>query len=278
MLSEWISEARFRFRAVFRRAAMERELEEELRHHVEMETRKHVALGMAPDAAARRARLAFGGVERIKDDARDARGISLLERVAWDLRFAARGLRNSPGFTAAVVLTLGLGLGANAAMFGVLDRLMFRPPPYLRDAERVHRAYLAWTVRGEERMDPFTEYARYLDLKHFTTAFSDVVAFAQRTMAVGAGESAREMSVGTVSAGYWGFFDARPALGRFFTAAEDSIPAGEQVVVLSYPFWQTEFGGRPDALGKTLQVGGLTYTVIGIAPEGFTGISADRPA
>src|SRR5829696_1642731 len=157
MLSEWISEAHYRVRALFRRAAMERELDEELRHHIELETRKNAALGMAPDAAARRARLAFGGLERIKDDSRDARGVSVLESVAWDLRFAVRGLRANPGFTAAVVLTLGLGLGANAAMFGVLDRLMFRPPPYLRDAERVHRAYLVSTVRGQERMDPSTE-------------------------------------------------------------------------------------------------------------------------
>ena len=279
MLSEWVSEMRFRLRALFRRAAMERELDEELRHHIELETRKNVALGMAPDAAARRARLAFGGVERIKDDSRDARGISLVEGVAWDLRFAARGLRANPGFTAAVVLTLGLGLGANAAMFAVLDRLMFRPPAYLRDAERVHRVYLSSIVRGQERTDPFTEYKRYLDLARFGgSAFSGAAAFSQRTMAIGASDAAREMDVGTVSATYWSFFDARPALGRFFTAAEDSVPAGELVAVISHPFWQTHFGGRSDALGKPLQIGALTYTVIGVAPEGFAGVSAERPA
>src|SRR5690242_2452711 len=121
-----ISELLFRLRALFRRDAMERELDDELRFHLERETEKLMRLGLSRDDATRQARLTFGGIERIKDDTRDARGIALLETIAQDLRYAARGLRAKPGFTAAVVLTLGLGIGANAAMFGLVDRLMFR--------------------------------------------------------------------------------------------------------------------------------------------------------
>src|SRR5215217_5655905 len=136
-LSDALSDVRYRARAFFRRAAVERE------------ARKLEASGLSATDALRQARLAFGGVERIKDDARDARGVSWLEVFASDVRYAVRGLRARPGFTIAVVLTLGLGIGANVAMFGIVDRLLLRAPPYLRDADRVHRIYL--TSRDGDR-------------------------------------------------------------------------------------------------------------------------------
>lgn len=202
----------------------------------------------------------------------------LLEELAQDLRYAARAIRKSPGFAAAVILTLGLGIGANAAMFGIVDRLMFRPFAYLREPELVNRVYLRSTYRGTTTTNWSTEYTRYLDLGRWTTSFDLWSGFAPRQMAVGLGDGARERTVAAVNATFFRFFDARPALGRFFAAEEDTTPRGADVAVLGYGFWQSEFGGR-NVLGQVLQVGNISATIIGVAPEGFAGVNdTDPPA
>jgi hypothetical protein len=148
MLHELRSDFQYRLRALFRRADVERELTDELCFHLEHEAEKLERMGLSRAEAMRRARLAFGGVEHIKEESRDARGTILLETALQDLRYAVRGLRHKPGFAAGVVLTLGLGIGANAAMFGIVDRLLIRPPAFLRDANRVHRVYQTATYDG----------------------------------------------------------------------------------------------------------------------------------
>jgi len=273
MLSDLLSDLRYRLRAIFSRGAVERELDEELRFHVEREAEKYVAAGMSRDEALRRARIAFGGVDRVKDDSRDARGISWLEILLQDARYALRGLRARPGFTTAVVVTLGLGIGANAAMFGIIDRVMLRAPAYLRDPGTVSRLYLTSTFRGEEIMSRSSEYKTYLDIKGASSTWSQIAAFQNRELPVGFGTETSEMIVGVASAAYFDFFDVRPVLGRFYTAREDSLPAGEPVAVLSYNYWQTQFGGRADALGRKVKIDQGVFTVIGVAPEGFAGIS-----
>jgi len=272
MLSDVWSEIRHRVRAVVRRDAVERELDDEVRFHLELETEKLVAAGLPRDEATRRARLAFGGIERIKDDTRDAKGVSMVEWFASDLRYAARTIRARPTFTAAVVLTLGLGIGANVAMFGIVDQLLLRVPPYLRDPARVHRIYLTYLDGGKEVTETTTEYARYLDFSRLTRTLEATAVVSGRDFAVGLGEDAREMPVGIVSASFWGFFDAPPALGRYFTAREDSVPAGAPVVVLSYAYWQARYGGSPNVLGQSLQIGPVPCTIIGVTPPQFTGI------
>src|SRR5262245_20995290 len=150
-----------------------------------------------------------------------------LESLIQDIKYALRGLRLKPGFTLAVVSTLGLGIGANAAMFGIVDRLLFRPPPVMRDPGTAHRVYLYRTVRGQERPGGVSQYARYLDLAKWTTSFSRSAGYTSRDLAVGIGDAAREMRIGAVSSTFFSFFDAPPALGRYFTESEDQTPAGE---------------------------------------------------
>ena len=199
-----------------------------------------------------------------------------LETFWQDLRYAARGLRQKPGFAAAVVLTLGLGIGANAAMFGVTDRLLFRPPALMQDPDRVHRVYLVRTFEGKENFGSYFQYTRYKDLQRWTTSFDVTAAVSESEIAVGDGENAFEMQVGAVSASFWSLFEARPVLGRFFTAPEDTTPLGASVVVLSYPFWQSRYGGRTDVLGERLKIAKVDYEIIGVAPKGFAGVSTTR--
>ncbi len=200
-----------------------------------------------------------------------------LDTLRQDLAYAARGLRRKPAFTAAVVATLALGIGANAAMFTIVDQLLFRPPPMLRDPGTAHRVYVAETYRGKERIGGVGRYARFEDMKRWTSSFSTFAAYATRQLAVGTGDEAREMFVGFVSASFFTFFEAPPAIGRYFTAPEDTTPTGAAVAVLSYPTWQTQFGGRADAIGNQIRIGSVLYTVIGVAPRGFAGLWPERP-
>ncbi|HEY8175854.1 MAG TPA: ADOP family duplicated permease [Gemmatimonadaceae bacterium] len=200
-----------------------------------------------------------------------------LESLKQDLAYAVRGLRTKPGFAIAVIATLGLGIGANAAMFGIVDRLLFRPPPLMKDPETAHRVYNYETFRGKERAGSVGRYARFVDYDTMTHSFSAMAGYSRPDLAVGVGDAAREMGIATVSANFFSFFDAPPALGRYFTKGEDMPPAGEPVAVLSYPMWQTQYGERRDVLGTKLQIGPIVYTVIGVTPAGFVGLWPDRP-
>ncbi len=201
----------------------------------------------------------------------------IFDNLRHDLKYALRGLRLKPGFAIAVVVTLGLGIGANAAMFGIVDRLLFRPPALMKDPATAHRLYVAQTFRGKEHINNPSQYARYLDFKKLTHSFSDVAGYTPRDLAIGVGEAAREMRVGVVSANFFRFFDAPPALGRYFTEAEDNPRDPASVAVLSYAMWQANYGGRRDVLGKPIQIGPKTYTIIGVSPPGFVGLWADKP-
>jgi predicted permease len=261
----------------FRRDRLEREMAEELQFHRQLAERDARASGMTPADAAYEAKRRFGNATTVAEESRDRWSLPRLEQIHQDVRYALRGLRRSPGFTSTALITLALGIGANVAMFSVVDQLMFKPFPYLRDPATVHRLYLKYTYRGQESVGG-GEYARYLDMRRFTTSFSQFAGFATQTMAVGFGPAARDRRIGTVSGSFWEFFDARPAVGRYFTAAEDEPPRGAEVSVLSYAFWQSEYGGRADVIGQRLQVGHIPTTIIGVAPRGFSGIFDPEPA
>lgn len=250
------------------RDRLDGELAEELRFHQAMLERDSRA---EDDGAARRR---LGNVTRVREATRERWSLGVADVLAQDLRQALRGIRKSPGFAAAVIVTLALGVGANAAMFGIVDHFMFRPYPYLRDPSSVNRVYLRFNDRGREiTSDDGFEYARFLDLDRASHSFTAFAGFTQESRAaVGTGQAVRERQVAPVSGTFWSFFSMRPALGRFFGPADDSVPHGAAVAVLSYEYWQSEYAGA-DVLGQPLQVGDVPCTIIGVAPKGFVGVS-----
>jgi len=255
----------------FRRDKLEAELRDEIRfHHSSLERDAH---DTDPVSARRR----LGNTTRAIEESRERWSIPWLDQLQQDVRYAVRGLRRSPGFSLGVIATLALGIGANAAMFGVVDRLMYRPYPTLRDPSTVHRVYLRYMERDALRTTFSFEYTRYLDFQKWTRSFSEFAAFAPMGRAVGSAGSTRERAIAAVSASFFNFFDARPVLGRYFTPDEDVTPRGAAVVVLTHGYWQSEFGGRRDVIGKPLLIDRQTYTIIGVAPAGFEGVNEGPP-
>ncbi|MCC7134528.1 MAG: ABC transporter permease [Gemmatimonadales bacterium] len=261
----------------FRRDTLDRELREELQFHAAQLARDARAQGADESAAELAARRRLGNVTAVREQARDRWSWPWLDRFLQDVRHAVRGLARAPGFTAAVVATLGLGIGANAAMFSVIDRLMFRPYPYLRDPDQVHRVYLQQTYQNETILTgEGHEYARYLDLARWSSTLSQTAGFTSQKMAIGTGAEVRERPVAMVSSSFFDFFDIRPAAGRFFHPAEDTVPVGAPVAVLGFRYWRQELGGR-DVIGESIRVHDMVLEVVGVAPEGFFGMELDEP-
>jgi len=272
-MREWIH----RLVDTFRRARLDREFAEELRFHEDHLARGAADAGLAPDAAAAQARRRLGNVTQITEATRDRWSFQWLDHLQQDVRFAWRGLRRTPSFTVSVVLTLALGIGANTVMFGVVDRLMFKPLDYLRDPGAVHRLYLQTMERGTLATSVWVQYERYRDFEARTSSFSDIACLNERLMAVGQGDALREIRVAGVTASYFNFFDMAPAAGRFFGASEDLAPSGTAVAVLAHTYWVSEYGRR-DVLGETIALGNLTVTIVGVAPPGFTGLDDAQPS
>lgn len=262
----------------FRRDRLERELTEELDFHRHQLENAALGAGTSSDDARHNARRTLGSATRIREEARERWSWPRADQLLDDVRYAFRTLSRSRGYTATVIVTLALGVGANVAMFSVIDQMMYRPLPYLRDADQVNRVYLHSNLRDKRVLRGSMEYTRYTDLRDNSRSFSVTAVFAEPRVAVGVGENARERKAGVVSASFFSFFDAPPVLGRYFTEAEDRPPLGASVVVLSHALWQTEFAGR-DVIGERLKVGNIDGEIIGVAPPNLSvSNEADPPS
>ncbi|HET7371956.1 MAG TPA: ADOP family duplicated permease [Gemmatimonadaceae bacterium] len=195
---------------------------------------------------------------------------TLLESVRYDLGFAVRGMRRRPGFTAIVVATLALGIGANTTMFGILDRLLFRAPPYIADPGRVlifntHRL-------GSPSYQTVQGYGLYRALEAGVPDFASMsTVTSSHAYPEGRGISAGRVAGSLVSGTFWRTLGVRPAVGRFFEPEEERVEAPQKLAVISYGFWQRRYAGRRQAIGQILEIGTGRYTIVGVAPRGFTG-------
>ena len=275
------------YRRFFRRGLTERQLDAELRFHLEQQTADYVAAGMTQEGARRRARLEFGGLDQVKEECRDVGAARFMETLLQDVRYGLRMLAKSPGFTAAVVITLALGIGANTAIFSLANALLFKDLPVKDPCELV---ILTWAARkqpetlmftgnsnptdphsGRELMNVFP-YSIFKGIRDRTRRLADVFVFAPLTRVNlndrGSGHSGIAV---TVSGNYFSALGIHAAVGRLLLESDDQADA-PCTAAISYRFWQTAFGGDPSLPGRTVTLNATPCTIVGVTPKDFQGL------
>lgn len=257
-----------------------RELDEELAYHFDRTVEELVSQGRSRESAEREARARFGDERQwrrelasIDREAASRRRWSERSEAAGELaRSAVRSVARSPGLSLGIVLAFALGIGANATMFGIVERLLLKPPAHIQDAERLRRVYVEQLnpFIGEPDIGSSFSYPAFLDLGG-VAAFDGIAAYRESDIVVGRGASVQEIRSVHVTGNWFELLGVRPALGRFFGASEESV-GGARVAVLGHGYWQRAHGGRADAIGRTIDFGYGPYEVIGVAPQGFTGV------
>ena len=247
-------------RAVTRRSRMEREMDAELRFHIEAFAEDLVSSGVSRPEALRRARIEFGGIERAKEECREARGVNLISSLFQDLRFGLRMLRKNPGFTAVAVLTLGIGIGANAAIFSVAQGFLLKPLALPHEDRLVAIGELQANDRNDTiRVSP----ANYVDWVSQSHSFDHISAFDWGSLNLNAGGAPFAAQGIRVSRGFFEALGVKPLLGRIFLPDEDQ-PGHDKELILTRGLWEREFGGDPSAIGKTVRIDGSAYAVVGV--------------
>jgi putative ABC transport system permease protein len=252
------------FRVVFRRRTVEHELDEELKFHLEMQTTENIRRGLPPADARDAAVRLFGGYERVKEECRDARGARFTEMLMQDVRFALRTLRSSPGFTIVAVLTLGLGIGANTAIFSVINGVLLRPLPYANEDRLV---LIRQAAPGAGRPNVNVSIKEYFDYREQGTAdFDALVEYHQMSFDLLRRGEPDRVNTGVVSHNFFDVLGIHPIVGRTFTP-EDDKPGAPPVLILSYTYWQTKFGADPRIVGQVFEMNDRPHTVIGVLPN-----------
>jgi putative ABC transport system permease protein len=260
----WIHAIPARLRAVFRTRRVEQDLDDELAFHVAMQTRANTQGGMTDAEAYRRARVGIGGVEQTKERSRDVLPLRWARDAMQDVRYGLRGLRKSPRFTVAAVLTVVLGVGANATIFSVLNPLLFKPLPY-PEPDRIVGLY---RTSPQSQEWPHS-IGNFLDYRDRNRVFEELTAWTHRDASLAEPDQPAERLLSIRATGdFFAVLGVEPLLGRTFTAADDRSGV-EPVVVLSHRVWQRRFAGDRNIVGRTIRLDGVNVTVIGVMPDSF---------
>ena len=265
-LEHWLYTIPLRLRSLFRRAQADQELDDELRDHLERKTGEYLAQGLTQEEAFRRARLDLGGIEQTKERCRDARRMNFLETLLRDGRFSLRILRKSPGFTTVAVLTLTLGIGANTAIFSVIDAVLLRSLPFHNPD---HLVSVQSIDISDSSQGGDISYPAFLDWRSQNHSFEAMSVYNVTGFTYTGGAQAESVRSAVVSANLFSTLGVSPALGRSFVEEEDRPGNGQFPVVLSYEFWQSHFAGDPNILGRAVTLDNQAYSVIGVMPDGF---------
>jgi predicted permease len=261
-------------RWVLYKKKLEQQLDEELQVFLDMSAKQKVQDGVPPSEARRLAMLELGGIEQAKEHVRTFRYGALLDQLGKDLRFALRTFAKQPGFVVVVVLTLALGIGANTAIFSLIDALMLRWLPVHNPDELVQVVMAA--PGSNPPFDTFS-YPIARGLAEQTEIFAGVAGFSSFPFDVGNGDSLSRVSGAVVTGGYYETFGLTAVVGRLL-GKEDDEPGAPPVAVISYGFWEREFAHNPGAIGQTLPVNGVPVTLIGVSPAGFVGANVGAVA
>ena len=276
--NRWIYWLPLRFRSLFRASQVDAELDEELRDHLERETQALLAKGLVPEEARRTALIALGGVDQQKEACRDARRTQTIEHLLRDLRYAMRVLGRSPGFTAVAILSLSLGIGANTAIFQLIDAIRLRTLPIADPHELAevriaggHGGLGSTNGFGAELTNPIWEQIRARQ-----DAFAGAFAWGATEFLVGRGAETRIVDGLWVSGDFFPVLRVAPARGRLFTADDDRRGCGARSVVISDAFWKSYFAGADSAIGATVTILGRPLDVIGVTPAAFFGMETGK--
>ena len=253
--------------AMLRRSRMESEMDAELRFHMEAYAEDLIRGGVPRAEAMRRARLEFGGIERAKEECREARGINLLESLMQDIGYGLRMLRKNPGFTGVAVLTLALGVGVNTTIFSFVNAVLLRKPP-LPDPDRVMmlRSKNPTAVWAADRSP--VSVPDFVDWRAQSTSFTGMVAESIDDFTLSGGTEPKRVPGGRVSADYFAVLGLVPVLGRTFTQGEDQA-GGQRVVMLGEGLWRQSFSADPEVIGRPVKINGEAYVVVGVVPSQF---------
>lgn len=278
-LERWLYIVPLRLRSLLHGGRVRQELDDELRYHLDRQIEAHIAEGMTREQARQTALRAMAGIEQVKERCRDTRRLSLVEDMLQDLRYGFRMLRRNPGFTLFTVLSLALGMGANTTVFSVIDVLMLRALPVDHPEQLV-----AITTSEAGAYSSYASLPRWRDL---TQVFAEVTAIClvdRYNVTLGHPAGVRgshedgQVGIGLVSGNYFSTLGVNTAVGRPLTAGDDLVPGGHPVAVISDSFWQHRFHRAGDVVGDTLTLNGTTYTIVGVAPRGFSGEWVGHPS
>ena len=246
------------------RRAQDERLREEIEEHIALQTEENLRAGLSPIEARRQSMLKFGGAEAMKQDYRAERGLPLIDDLLHDLRFAFRMLRKSPTFTTVAIVTLALGIGANAVVFGVLNALILRPL-------NVPQPESLWQLERASDKVGSESYPNYLDLRDRNRTFDGLAAFAIAPAALDTGGNPSRAWVYQVSGNYFDVLGIQPYVGRFIRASDEHGPNSAPYIVLTYAYWRSHFEGDRSVVGRTVQLNKSPFTIVGVAPPGFRG-------
>ena len=266
---------------------VERQVDDELAFHFAMCVDELVSRGMTPDQARAEAERRFGDVSAVRrrlsrldhERIRDERRADWWTALSQDTRYAVRGLQRTPAFTLGVIITLALGIGANAAVFTFIDRPLLRPPPHITDANRLRRVAVEMTFQsGNTDIRGPMSFAEFDAIRSGAKSFDRIAAFRYPSpVSFGRGVDAPRVKLSAVTGDFFRTLSVQPQLGRFFVAEDDEETVSRPAAVLGYGMWQSRFAGRPNVLGETMVLNGREHVIVGVAPKGFSGVEIDAP-